>query len=77
MKNSPRKRPTVSDSIDLFALACVDCLSVGQQAQIPFSSSNLQITALKIDKNRKAILERKKRVTKDKNKHKEGLAGLD
>jgi len=32
---------------------------------------------LKIDKNRKAILERKKRVSKEKNKHKEGLAGLD
>jgi hypothetical protein len=35
------------------------------------------VTALKLDKDRKAILERRKRVTKEKNKHKEGLAGLD
>jgi hypothetical protein len=34
------------------------------------------ITQLKIDKDRKALLERKKRVAKQKNKHKEG-AGLD
>jgi hypothetical protein len=34
------------------------------------------ITSLKLDKNRKALLERKKRVSKDKKKHKEGLADL-
>ncbi|CDW71975.1 60s ribosomal protein l26 [Stylonychia lemnae] len=51
--------------------------SNGTQVQIPVHASNLLITQLKIDKNRKAILERKKRVTKEKNKHKEGLAGLD
>ena len=50
---------------------------VGTQVQIPLAASNLLITSLKIDKNRKEILERKKRVTKEKNKHKEGLAGLD
>jgi hypothetical protein len=52
-------------------------LAVGTQVQIPLDASNLVITSLKIDKNRKEILERKKRVTKEKNKHKEGLAGLD
>jgi hypothetical protein len=36
------------------------------------------ITQLKLDKDRKALLERKKRVTKQKNKHREGAAaGLD
>jgi hypothetical protein len=38
--------------------------------------SNVSITNLKLDKDRKALLERKKRVAKQKNKHREG-AGLD
>ncbi|TNV72962.1 hypothetical protein FGO68_gene1438 [Halteria grandinella] len=45
-------------------------------AQIPIHPSNCVITTLKIDKDRKAILEKKKRVAKQKNKHREG-AGLD
>lgn len=49
---------------------------IGQQAQIPIHPSNCVITTLKIDKDRKAILEKKKRVAKQKNKHREG-AGLD
>ena len=44
---------------------------LGQQAQIPIHPSNCVITSLKIDKNRKSILEKKKRVAKEKNKHKE------
>jgi hypothetical protein len=36
------------------------------------------ITQLKLDKNRKALLERKKRIAKKKNKGKEaGLSGVD
>jgi hypothetical protein len=35
------------------------------------------VTQLKLDKDRKALLERKKRVPKQKLKHKEGLAGMD
>jgi hypothetical protein len=35
------------------------------------------ITQLKLDKDRKALLERKKRIAKQKNKHQEGAAGLD
>ena len=49
----------------------------GSQSQIPIHSSNCLITQLKLDKSRKALLERKKRVAKEKNKHKEGAAGLD
>lgn len=52
-------------------------LFVGQQVQIPVHPSQVLVTALKLDKGRKALLERKKRVAKEKNKHKEGLAGLD
>ena len=49
----------------------------GQQAQIPIHPSNCVITQLKLDKNRKAILERKKTPVKNKNKHREGMAGVD
>ena len=52
-------------------------ISIGSQSQIPIHSSNVLITQLKLDKSRKALLERKKRVAKEKNKHKEGVAGLD
>ena len=41
----------------------------GQQAQIPIHPSNCRITALKLDKDRKAILEKKKRTRDTKNKH--------
>ena len=50
---------------------------IGTQVQIPIHPSKCVITQLKLDKDRKAILERKKRVSKQKNKHKEGLAKLD
>ena len=46
-------------------------ISIGSQSQIPIHSSNVLITQLKLDKSRKALLERKKRVAKEKNKHKE------
>ena len=38
----------------------------GQQAVIPMHPSNCVVTALKLDKDRKALLERKKRAAKDK-----------
>jgi hypothetical protein len=50
---------------------------IGTAVQIPIHPSNVVVTALKLDKNRKAILEKKRRVVKDKIKHKEGMAGLD
>ena len=50
---------------------------IGQQTQIPIHPSKCQITQLKIDKNRKAILERKKRVAKDKHKHREAMEGVE
>jgi hypothetical protein len=50
---------------------------LGSQTQLPIHPSNCLVTALKIDKSRKALLERKKFVAKEKNKHKEGVAGLD
>ncbi len=63
------KRSTVTPS---------QCMTrVGQQVQLPLHPSNCQITNLKIDKDRKALLERKKRVPKSKDKHKEGMGGLD
>ena len=40
----------------------------GQQANIPVPPSNVQITTLRLDKDRKAILERKKRDADSKNK---------
>jgi len=49
-------------------------MRLGQQAQIPIHPSNCVITQLKLDKDRKAILEKKKRVVKQKNKHREGVA---
>jgi large subunit ribosomal protein L26e len=56
---------------------CFSLTSAGTQTQIPIHPSNCVVTALKLDKNRKAILEKKRRVVKDKNKHKEGMTGLD
>jgi hypothetical protein len=50
---------------------------IGQEHTVPIHSSNCLITNLKIDKNRKALLERKKKVEKQKNKHKEGMSGMD
>ena len=50
-------------------------IGIGSQVQIPIHPSNCVITSLKLDKDRKALLERKKRTVKDKNKHKEGVAG--
>merc|ERR1719454_496556 len=41
----------------------------GQQAQIPIHPSNVRITALKLDKDRKAILDKKKRSAASKQKH--------
>ena len=69
MKRLPKKKPMV--------LSSLVTINIGQQAQIPLHPSNLLITQLKIDKNRKAILEKKKRVAKKKDKHGEGLAGVD
>merc|ERR1711990_697876 len=43
----------------------------GQQAQIPIHPSNCRITALKLGKDRKAILEKKKRTRDTKEKHKQ------
>jgi len=43
----------------------------GQQAQIPIHPSNCVITALKLDKDRKRILEKKKRSAASKDKHKQ------
>ena len=43
----------------------------GQQAQLPIHSSNVEITALRLDADRKAILARKQRQTDAKNKHKQ------
>ena len=39
-----------------------------QQSNIPIHPSNCVITTLKLDKDRKALLERKKRTAKDKHK---------
>ena len=43
----------------------------GQQAKIPIHPSNCQVTNLRLDKDRKALLARKKRDTNDKHKMKE------
>ncbi len=43
----------------------------GQQAKIPIHPSNVTITTLKLDKDRKAILEKKKRTAASKDKHKQ------
>ncbi len=45
--------------------------------QIPLHPSNCLITQLKLDKDRKSLLEKKKRIPKQKLKHKEGMAGVD
>eukprot|EP00490_Sorites_sp_Unknown_P003879 CAMPEP_0114689320 /NCGR_PEP_ID=MMETSP0191-20121206/64404_1 /TAXON_ID=126664 /ORGANISM="Sorites sp." /LENGTH=108 /DNA_ID=CAMNT_0001977773 /DNA_START=94 /DNA_END=420 /DNA_ORIENTATION=- len=47
----------------------------GQQVQIPIASSNCVVTQLKLDKNRKAILEKKKR--SGASKAKEGMSGVE
>ena len=52
-------------------------LTLGSQIQIPLHPSNCMITQLKLDKDRKALLERKKRIAKKKDKHREGLVGQD
>ena len=76
MKKSSEIRPTVSRRV--IPVLIPYFVNIGQQTQIPVNSSNCLITQLKIDKNRKALLERKKRVAKQKNKHREGAAaGLD
>ena len=51
----------------------------GTQVQIPLHPSNCQIINLKLDKDRKKILERKKVVEKGKGKYKAGQVemGLD
>ena len=43
----------------------------GQQAQIPIHPSNCVVSSLKLDKDRKALLERKKRSLASKDKHKQ------
>ena len=43
----------------------------GQQAKIPIHPSNVQVTNLRLDKDRKALLARKKRDSGDKHKMKE------
>ena len=43
----------------------------GQQAQIPVHPSNCLITTLKLDKDRKRILDKKKRSQASKDKHKQ------
>ena len=43
----------------------------GQQSQVPFAASNLEITALRLDSDRKAMLAHKKRSDDAKNKHKQ------
>lgn len=40
----------------------------GQQANIPIHPSNVQVTSLRLDKDRKALLENKKRKSDDKGK---------
>merc|ERR1712113_1013865 len=42
----------------------------GQQANIPIHPSNVVVTTLRLDKDRKAMLARKKRVAGSKEKHK-------
>ena len=50
----------------------------GSQVQIPIHPSNCAITTLKLDKNRKAILERRNPKNNQKEgKAKQGLSGLD
>ena len=48
----------------------------GQQAQLPIHPSNCVVTSLKLDKDRKALLERKKRSAASKDKHKQ-MSKLD
>lgn len=43
----------------------------GTQVQVPVHPSNCRVTSLKLDKDRKAILERKKRTEVSKDKHKQ------
>ena len=75
LKKSLRKRPMVIIHSNLLIFPRL----IGQQAQIPIHPSNCMITTLKLDKNRKALLDRKKRIPKQKLKHKQGagMAGVD
>ena len=52
-------------------------LFIGTQVQIPIAASNCVITSLKLDKDRKSILEKKKRVAGASDKHKEGMSGVE
>jgi hypothetical protein len=65
LRNLPEKRLTVRSFLLTF---------VGTQIQIPIHPSNCLVTQLKLDKDRKNLLERKKRSIKQKEKHKEGAA---
>ena len=49
----------------------------GTQVQIPLHPSNCQIINLKLDKDRKKLLEKKKVAEKEKGKYKAGQMGLD
>jgi large subunit ribosomal protein L26e len=49
----------------------------GQQVQIPIHPSNCTITTLKMDKDRKRLLERKKVLEKGKGKYKAGQTDMD
>ena len=51
----------------------------GTQVQVPIQPSNCQITTLKLDKDRKKLLERKRVAARGKGKHEAGKVemGLD
>ena len=51
--------------------------NIGTQIQIPIHPSNCVITQLKLDKDRKNLLERKKRSLRQKEKHREGGVAMD
>ena len=70
LRKSPKRRLTVWHKFVLI-------FQLGTQVQIPIHPSKCLVTQLKLDKDRKALLERKKRIPKQKLKHKEGLAGMD
>lgn len=50
--------------ITLISCAWLWAWAIGQTINVPFHPSNVKITTLKLDKDRKAILEKKKTVTK-------------
>jgi len=68
LRKSQRRSQTVFISFLIF---------IGQQVQVPMDASNCQITNLKLDKDRKTLLERKKRMLKSKQKHREGMSMND